>query len=198
MNQVSDVAQGPLIFPHRLILEPVTFHEVNYILSSAFIVVTTLVLELCALGSFTVGHMHVTMFRVFFFLYRLIKEPETFHVVFLKKKLHIKFAFCRFCHLCSGVMCPWIFYCRTYACNSFPGLFSILSHVGTWNFSFMRFLWDKLHIKLSFHCRDHFGSGVMCPWIFHYRTYMHVTVLRDFFLHHFTLWLLGKVLWCCQ
>jgi hypothetical protein len=34
-------------------------------------------------------------------------------------KLHIEFAFHRLNPYGSGVTCPWIFYYRTYACNSF-------------------------------------------------------------------------------
>jgi hypothetical protein len=43
--------------------------------------VTTLVLKLRALGLFTLRHLNVTVFRGFF-LHRLIKDPEIFHVVF--------------------------------------------------------------------------------------------------------------------
>jgi hypothetical protein len=49
-------------------------------------------------------------------------------------KLHIEFTFYYRDPYGSGVACPWIFYYRTYACNSFPGFFSTPFHIGTWNF----------------------------------------------------------------
>jgi hypothetical protein len=32
----------------------------------------------------------------------------------------------------------------------------------------MRFFCIKIHIELTFHYRDPYGSGVKCPWIFYY------------------------------
>jgi hypothetical protein len=57
------------------------FFELCYTSSLHFIVLTPMVLELRALGFFTIGHMHVTVFRGFL-LHHFIYEPETFHKFF--------------------------------------------------------------------------------------------------------------------
>jgi hypothetical protein len=48
------------------------FSELHYTSSSRYVVVTTTVLELRALGFFILGHMHVTVFRGFFKASRLM------------------------------------------------------------------------------------------------------------------------------
>jgi hypothetical protein len=123
--------------------------------------------ELRALGFFTIGHMHVRVFRGFFYTvsYRYLKRSMRFSWV----KLYFKFVFPHRDHYGSGVTCTWIFYYRTYWCNSFPGFFSTLSYRNL-KLS-MRFFWVKLHIDFVFPRRDHFGSGVTCPWMFYCRTY---------------------------
>jgi hypothetical protein len=56
-----------VFFLHHYIQERETFHEVflslSYTSSSCFNVMTIMVLELHALGFFTKGHMHVTVFH---------------------------------------------------------------------------------------------------------------------------------------
>jgi hypothetical protein len=96
---------------------PWGFSELSNTLSSLFIVVTSMVSELCALGFITIGHMHVTVFRGFFYTvsHRNLKLFMRFFCV----KLHIEFAFRYRDPYGSGVKCPWIFYHKTYACNSF-------------------------------------------------------------------------------
>jgi hypothetical protein len=76
--------------------------------------------------------MHITVFRLFFYTvsYRNLKLS----MMFFRVKLHIEFAFHHRDPYGSGVAYPWIFYYRTYACNSFPGYFSTPFHIGTWNF----------------------------------------------------------------
>jgi hypothetical protein len=84
-------------------------------------------------------------------------------------KIHIEFAFRCGDLLGSGVICPWIFYYRTFACNSFP-FFSTLSHNRTcnfpWGFSEVSFISSSRFIMVTT-----FGSRVICPWISYFRTY---------------------------
>jgi hypothetical protein len=84
-------------------------------------------------------------------------------------KLHIECAFHYSDHYGSGVTYPWIFYCRTYACYSFPGFFLTSFHIGTWTFLV------KLHIEFTFNHHDFYFITVVPeytrPWIFYYRTY---------------------------
>jgi hypothetical protein len=96
--------------------------ELSYTLSLRFIIVTPMVPELCALRFFTIGHMHVTVLRGVFYTvsYRNLKLFMKFFWI----KLHIDLTFHYRNPHGSGVACRWIFYYRTYACNSFPG-FSI-------------------------------------------------------------------------
>jgi hypothetical protein len=97
---------------------PWGFSELSHSLSLHFIVVTIMVLELCALGFFTIGHMHETVFWVFFYTVSY-RNPKLF-MRFFWVKLHIEFTFHHRDPYGSGVKCPWTFYYRTYACNSFP------------------------------------------------------------------------------
>jgi hypothetical protein len=84
--------------------------------------------------------------------------------------LHIEFAFHRLDPYGSGVTCPWIFYYRTYACNSFAGYFFYTVSHRNLKLS-RRFFCVKLHIEFTFHHRDPYGYGVNCPWILCYKTY---------------------------
>jgi hypothetical protein len=139
----------------------------------AFIIVTPMVPELCALRFCAIGHMHVTVFRVFFYTisYRNLKLSMGFFWV----RLHIELAFYRRGPYGFGVMCLWIYNYRTYECNSFPGVFFYtVSHRNLERF--MRFLCVKLHIEFALNHRDPYGSGVKCPWIFFTIGHMHVTV----------------------
>ena len=136
------------------------FSELCYTSSSRFVIVTTTVPELRALGFFTLGHMHVPVFRGFFYTvsYRNLKLCMRVSSV----TLHIEFAFRHRDHYGSGVMCPWIFYSRTYVCNSF---FYTISYR---NLKLCMWLFRvTLHIKFALRCRDHYSSGVKCPWIFY-------------------------------
>jgi hypothetical protein len=71
------------------------------------------------------------------------------------------------------------FYYRTYACNSFPGFFSTLFQIGTWNFP-----WSSS--ALSFTLSLHFI--IVTPMVLELRAlgfftigHMHVTVFQGFF-----------------
>jgi hypothetical protein len=122
------------------------------------------------LDFFTIGHMHVMVFRVFFYTvsYMNLKLSMRFFWV----KVQIEFAFYRRDPYGSVVICPWIFfYYRTYACNSFPWIFFYTVSYRNLKL-FMKFFWVKLHFEFAFHLRDPNGSGVTCLWIlFYYRTY---------------------------
>jgi hypothetical protein len=74
--------------------------------------------------------------------YRNLKLSMRFFWV----KLHIEFAFHRRKPYGSRVTCPWIFYYRTYACNSFPGFFYTVSYRNL-KLS-MSFFWFQLHIRV--------------------------------------------------
>jgi hypothetical protein len=97
---------------------PWGFSELCYTSSLRFIIVITMVPELPAVGFFTIGHMHVTVFWVFFntVSYKDLKLFKRFNCV----RWHIEFAFHHRDPYGSEVKCPWIFYYRTYACYSFP------------------------------------------------------------------------------
>jgi hypothetical protein len=160
---------------------PWGFSELSYTLSSRFIVVTPMVPELRALRFFTIGHMHVTVFRFFFYTvsYRNLKLSMRFFWV----KLHIEFAFHCLDPYGSGVTCPWIFYYRTYACNSFPGFFSTPFHIGTWNFP-----WGSSELSYTLSSR----FIIVTPMVRELRAlrfftigHMHVPVSRGIFLHRF-------------
>jgi hypothetical protein len=109
------------------------FSELSYASSSRFVVMAPMVSELRFLGFITIGHMHVTVFRDFFFYTVSYRNPKL-SMRFFWVKLHIEFAFHRRDPYGSGVTLPWIFYYRTYACNSFRGFFSTPFHIGTRNF----------------------------------------------------------------
>jgi hypothetical protein len=95
-------------------------------------------------------------------------------------KLHIEFAFHHLDPYGSKVACPWIFYYRTYACNSFPGFFSTPFHIGTWNFPWVS---SELSYTLSL------GFIILTPMVpelhalrfFTIGQNMHVIVFRVFF-----------------
>jgi hypothetical protein len=139
---------------------PWGFSELSYTSSSRFIVVTPIVSELSALG-FYYRIYACNIFPCFFYTvsYRNLKLSMRFFWV----KLRIEFTF----HHCDpygfGVTCPWIYHYRTYACNSFPGVFFYI--VSYRNLKLlMRFFWVKLHIKFAFfHLHDPYGFGVTCP-----------------------------------
>jgi hypothetical protein len=73
-------------------------------------------------------------------------------------------------HYGSGVTCPWIFYDRTCACNSFPGYFTTPFQIGTWNFP-CGFSDLSCTSRFMFHHLNPYRSGVKCPWLFYSRTY---------------------------
>jgi hypothetical protein len=103
-------------------------------------------------------------------------------------KLHIEFAFHFRDPYGSEVACPWIFYYRTYACNSFPGFFSTPFHIRTWNFP-----WGSSELSYTLSSRF-FIMTPMVPELHALRFFtigrMHVTVFRVFFstLFHIGTW----------
>jgi hypothetical protein len=105
------------------------------------------------------GHMHVTLFWGIF-LHRFI-YIGTWNFPWSSSQL----SYTSSSHFI--IMTPMVPELRAlgfYACNSFLENFSTPFHIGTWNFQV------KLHIEFTFHCLDPYGSRVMCPWIFYYRT----------------------------
>jgi hypothetical protein len=85
-----------------------------------------------------------------------------------------------------GVTCPWIFFMKGHTCMHVTVfcLFVFFYTVSYRNLKLsMRFFWVKLHIKFTFHRRDHNGSGVMCPWSFYYRTYACKTNMLTILMH---------------
>jgi hypothetical protein len=83
--------------------------ELSYTWSSRFIIVTPMVPELCALRFFTIGHMHVKVFRVFF-LHRIISSELSY-----TSSSH----FIIVIHMVPELPALGFFFHRTYACNSF-------------------------------------------------------------------------------
>jgi hypothetical protein len=93
-------------------------------------------------------------------------------------KLHIEFMFHCHDYYDSRVTCPWIFCYRTYACNSFPGFFSTLFHIETWNFP-----WGFSELSYTLSSRFIVVTTMVpesCALGFFTIGHMHVTVLWIF------------------
>jgi hypothetical protein len=113
------------------------------------------------------------------FFYTVSYRNPKLSMRFFWVKLHIKFTFHRHDPYGSGVTCPWIFYYRTYAGNSFLGFFSTPFHIGTWNFP-----WGSS--ELSYTSSSHFivltpMVSELCALGFITIGHMHVTVFRGIF-----------------
>jgi hypothetical protein len=74
------------------------------------------------------------------FLYIVSYRNLKLSMRFFWVKLDIEFAFHHRYPYGFRVMCPWIYHYRKYACNSFPGYFSTLFHIGTCNFIWVFFV----------------------------------------------------------
>ena len=105
------------------------FSELCYTSSSRFVIVTTTVPELRALGFFTLGHMHVPVFRGFFYTvsYRNLKLCMRVSSV----TLHIEFAFRHRDHYSSELRTLGFFTLG----HMHVTVFSTPFHIGTWNFA---------------------------------------------------------------
>jgi hypothetical protein len=145
-----------------------------------------MVLESRAIGFFTIGHMHVTVFRFFFFIF----SDRNLGYLFIK-------------HLTTNIKNVFLLYTQLNA--TMPQIETIfLLHAGILNFNHFeicdgiiinalqcfknsilvirffvnRYMYpgtfhDKLHVhtELAFRCRDHCGYGVTCLWVFYRRMY---------------------------
>jgi hypothetical protein len=106
--------------------------EVSYLSNSRYVLVTTLVLELRALGFFNIGHIHVTVFQVFSTSSQ--KGTWTFPCVFLR------WLYTSSSHFVPLTILSFVlelralgifFYYGTYVCNSFLGFFP--HHLTLWH-----------------------------------------------------------------
>jgi hypothetical protein len=136
-----------------------------------FIIVNPMVPELRTLIFSTIGPMHATVFRDFFFytvLYRNLKlSMSCSELSYISSSPFIIVT-----SMVQKVCALRFFLLWTYACNNIPVLFFFYT-ISYRNLELStRFFKVKLRIEFAFHHRDHYGSRVKCPSIFYYRTYI--------------------------